>query len=110
MMEHEVGSIGPYRGAEAGSAADLTEEMDRLALTQALHDVDVANARVIDLTQRLVGAGRELSALREELAALQREHDELRTRHEQMQRSRAFKLADRIWAIRNIIQEGSRRR
>ena len=110
MMEHEVGGVSPYRGADAAADTSLTEDLDRLALTQALHDVDVANARVMDLTQRLIGAGRELAALREELASLQREHDDLRTRHGQMQRSRAFKLANRIWAIRNAIQEGSRGR
>lgn len=110
MMEHEVGSIGPYRGADAATGGNLTEQLDRLALTQALHDVDVANARVMDLTQRLIGSGRELAAAREELATLRREHDDLRTRHDQMQRSRAFKLANRIWAIRNAIQEGSRGR
>lgn len=82
---------------------DLSTEMDQLSLTQALHDFDVANARVADLTQRLIGTGRELAALREQLASLQREHEDLRSTHEQMQRSRAFKLASRIWAIRNAL-------
>lgn len=108
MMEHEVGSIGPYRADVQVARSDVESEIDRLSLAQALHDVDVANARVVDLTQRLIGAGRELAALREELASLQRDHDELRTRHEQMRRSRAFKLADRIWAIRNAVQERGR--
>lgn len=82
---------------------DLGAEMDRLSLTQALHDFEVANARVVDLTQRLIGTGRELTETRQQLAALQRQHDELRATHESMQRSRAFRLANRIWAIRNAL-------
>ncbi|MGI8684162.1 MAG: hypothetical protein ACR2MO_03540 [Acidimicrobiales bacterium] len=81
----------------------LGAEMDRLSLAQALHDFDVANARVVDLTQRLIGTGRELAAVREELAALQREHEELRSVHDRMQLSRAYKLANKIWAIRNAL-------
>ena len=34
----------------------LEEELDRLSLTQALVDADMATARVIDLTERLVDA------------------------------------------------------
>lgn len=83
--------------------ADVSGEMDELALVQALHDFEVANARVVDLTHRLVDMGRELAVLREELATLQREHGDLRLAHEQMQRSRAFKLANKIWAIRNAL-------
>ena len=100
MMEHEIPMMQPAPD-QLDASADLGAEMDRLSLSQALHDFDVANARVIDLTQRLIGTGRELAAVREQLASLQREHDALRTTHEQMQRSRAFKLANRIWAIRN---------
>lgn len=85
------------------SGADVGGEMDRLSLAQALHDFEVANARVVDLTQRLIGTGRELAAAREHLASLQREHEALRSTHEQMQRSRAFKLANKIWAIRNAL-------
>lgn len=86
-----------------GATADLGVEIDRLSLVQALHDFDVANARVIDLTQRLLGAGRELAAVREQLASLQREHEALRAAHEGMQRSRAYKLAHTIFAIRKAL-------
>lgn len=83
--------------------ADLEHELDRLSLSQALRDFEVANARVVDLTQRLVGASKELVAVRQELEMLRREHEELRSTHEQMRRSRAFRLASRIWAIRNAF-------
>lgn len=92
----------PVQGATA-PPADLEHELDRLSLAQALRDFDVANARVVDLTHRLIAAGDELKALRQELEGLRREHDELRTTHEQMRRSKAFKLASRIWAVRNAL-------
>ena len=84
-------------------AGDLAAEMDQLSLAHALHDFEVANARVVDLTQRLIGVSRELAAARTELASLQREHEELRAVHERMQLSRAYKLANRLWAIRKAI-------
>ncbi|HET7489412.1 MAG TPA: hypothetical protein VFJ85_15905 [Acidimicrobiales bacterium] len=96
-----MGRLEPYH--EEAPAGGLEAEMDRLSLTQALHDFEVANARVVDLTQRLIGTGRELTEAREQLASLQRRYDELRTTHETMQRSRAFRLANRIWAIRNAL-------
>lgn len=85
------------------TAADLQAELDEVSLTHALHDFEVANARVVDLTQRLITTSRELSTAREDLAELHRRHEDLRLTHEQMQRSRAFKLASRIWAIRNAL-------
>ena len=104
MMERDMTTnpLGP-RHLPAPPPTELEHEMDRLSLEQALRDVDVANARVTDLTQRLIGAGDELVALRTELEALRRQYEELRATHEQMRRSKAFKLADRIWAIRNAL-------
>jgi hypothetical protein len=103
MMEHDMSTgIDPRRIPDP-SPPELEREMDRLSLEHALRDFEVANARVVDLTQRLIGAGQELVALREELERLRREHEELRATHEQMRRSKAFKLAGRIWAIRNAL-------
>ena len=45
----------------ADTAGDI---IDRLSLQQALLDVEVANARVIDLTERLTASNAELRALR----------------------------------------------
>ncbi len=102
-MEHDVGTgTGPPPSDEI-SPTELERELDRLSLTQALRDFEVANARVLDLTQRLIAASNDLVAVRQELESLRREHDELRSTHEQMRRSRAFKLANRIWAIRNAL-------
>lgn len=96
----------PRHLRDAGATAtptDLEHELDRLSLAQALRDFDVANARVVDLTQRLIAAGDELAEARRELEELRRQHDELRSTHEQMRRSKAFKLANRIWAVRNAL-------
>lgn len=81
----------------------LQAQLDRLSLEQALRDVDVANARVADLTQRLIGLGDELLAARSDLDATRRELAELRATVDRMRSSRAFRLANRIWAVRNAV-------
>ncbi len=102
MTEHDMRMIKPdSEGTEP--AGDPAPDIDRLSLIHALHDFEVANARVVDLTQRLIGTGRELAAAKEDVAALQGEYETLRIAHEQIQRSRAFKLATRIGAIRNLL-------
>ena len=50
-------------------APDLEREMDRLSLVQALRDVEIANGRAIDLTQRLLEANEQILKLQEELKA-----------------------------------------
>ena len=104
-MEHDSGTgtdTGPSQRPDH-TANDLERELDRLSLTQALRDFEVANARVIDLTQRLIAATTDLVALRQELDALRESHEQLRTAHEQVRRSRAFKLASRIGRIRSAL-------
>lgn len=88
---------------ESEAQRELTAELDRLSLAQALRDVEVANARVADLTQRLIGAGDELVSTRRELDQLRREHDDFRATVDQMRSSKAFRLANRIWAVRNAL-------
>jgi hypothetical protein len=51
-------------------ASPITETIDRLSLEQALLDVEVANARVIDLTERLTTATAELRALRQQVSSV----------------------------------------
>jgi len=50
-------------------AETASDTIDRLSLQQALLDVEVANARVIDLTERLTASNVELRSLRQQLAA-----------------------------------------
>jgi hypothetical protein len=81
----------------------LQAELDRLSLEQALIDVEISTARVSDLTQRLLEAHRELARVRAELFDLQQRHDCLRRDHFGQQTSRAFKTAEKVWALRRAI-------
>ncbi len=105
MMEADMSMMEPAPDTVTGTAdaAEFGREMDRLSLMQAQHDFEVANARVVDLTQRLIGTGRELAVMRQQLTSLQREHEDLRLAHEEMQRSRAYRLAKKVWALRNMV-------
>jgi hypothetical protein len=58
-----------YTGSTSESTPPISEALDRLSLEQALRDVEVANARVIDLTARLTESHAELSELRRQLRA-----------------------------------------
>jgi hypothetical protein len=44
---------------EAGNTPKNPAELDRISLEQALKDFEIANARVVDLTKRLVESERE---------------------------------------------------
>lgn len=78
--------------------------LDELSLTQALLDFEVANARVLDLTQRLIEANQVIKALRTEADEIRAELTELKSVHERMQGSQAFRLASKIWALRNAVR------
>lgn len=83
--------------------ADVQQELDHLSLRQALMDTEAATARVIDLTERLVEARGQLVELRDELEHLRIEHEQYRAEQERVQSSSAFRLAKRIWAVRNAL-------
>jgi chromosome segregation ATPase len=59
---------------------ELERELDRLSLEQALRDLEAANARVVELTERLLGVSRELTDLRADLVTA--EEAVARARHE----------------------------
>jgi chromosome segregation ATPase len=82
----------------------LREAIDRLSLEQALRDFEVANARVLDLTQRLISANDKVVDQQRELDQLRVELAELRSVHEAMRGSAAFRIANRIWALRNALR------
>jgi hypothetical protein len=84
--------------------ASLREEIDRLSLEQALRDFEVANARVIDLTQRLISANDKVVGQQQELDRLQVELTQLRSVHEAMRGSAAFRIANKLWAMRNALR------
>ena len=74
---------------------------DSLSLQQALVDFEIANARVLDLTRRLMEAQAENSEMRAEVDRLRAEYQELARLHEAMKSSQAFRWANKIWALRN---------
>ncbi len=97
---HEAPSRNDIRELDTGSDAAI----DRLSLEQALRDVEIANGRVVDLTSRLLSVSEELADTRRELDVLQSDHDGLIELHLRMKGSHAFRLADRIWALRNLLR------
>ena len=85
-------------------ATPLEKEIGLLSLDQALRDFEIANARVIDLTQRLIAANNRVVALQRESDQSRLELTELRALHNAMRSSTAFRLADKIWALRNLLR------
>jgi regulator of replication initiation timing len=83
---------------------DLADQMDALSLRQALIDFEVANARTRDLTQRLVKLVEENGRLELELAELRAEIEAEREVWTQVKGSQAFRLASRIWNLRNALK------
>lgn len=83
---------------------DVGDILDELSLTQALLDFEIANARVIDLTHRLVEANRLIEELRQEVDDAHTELSELQSVHDRMKGSQAFRIASKIWALRNAVR------
>ena len=96
-------ALGPSQPASTQAEADIQQEIDRLSLTQALMDTEAATARVIDLTERLVEARGQLVELRGDLEHVLIESELYRVEQERIQSSRAFRWAERIWAVRNAL-------
>ena len=76
------------------TAAELDRELDRLSVEQALRDFEIANARTIDLTQRLVDLSHEVTDLREQLVAAQEAFAAARTENAAIRASATFRLAE----------------
>ncbi len=101
---------------------ELSAQIDRLSLEQALLDVEVANARVLDLTARLVEANQRIATLSNDVDLLRQEsaqvkvvaevevaavRDEMLAQqaHLDAQRSStAFRWAAKVWNLRNAIK------
>jgi septal ring factor EnvC (AmiA/AmiB activator) len=107
---------------ERSHAPSPADELDRLSLVQALRDFEVANGRVIDLTQRLVVTAEELATTREQLAAVRAERDELsakvddlvaqldelRETHDRTLQRKSVRVGDALWSAGRAVR--SRRR
>ena len=86
------------------TATDLNSELDRLSLTQALLDFEVANARVTDLTQRLMDAADEIAALKGELDRRTADLLEAQKAHREMVESKTWKIAKMIEGFRRLLR------
>lgn len=87
----------------APNGGTLQTEIDHLLLQQVLVDFEVANARVLDLTRRVMESHAEVAELRAALDRQRAEHVEFVRVHEAMKSSQAFRLAAKIWALRNAV-------
>lgn len=85
------------------ASTDLSHELDRLSLTQALLDFEVANARVTDLTQRLIEAANEIGSLHDELDRRTAQLAELDRAHRHMAESTTWRIAKGIEAFRRLL-------
>jgi predicted nucleic acid-binding Zn-ribbon protein len=70
-----------------------TADLDAISLEQALLDVDVANARVIDLTKRLTALTKELRSATTDLQKAKLRNRRLAAELEEIKGSRAFRSA-----------------
>src|SRR5690349_1563120 len=79
---------------------ELERELDRLSVEQALRDFEIANARTIDVTQRLADLSTEVRLLRERLVSLQEALAASRAENEAIRASATFRLAELSTKIR----------
>jgi hypothetical protein len=100
-----------------GRREPVEESLDRLSLVQTLRDFEVANGRVIDLTERLVVTSEELLAARLELDSTRAERDDLRARLDDLARRheallethartlerKSVKVGQAVWQARRAI-------
>jgi hypothetical protein len=96
-MSSEVSSAA----GEAGTT-ELERELDRLSLEQSLRDFDVANARAIDLTQRLVDLSKEVANLREQLVGAHAAVESARLENEAIRASLTFRMQGWVDRLRRL--------
>lgn len=108
--------------AAADAAADIVGAIDRLSLNQALLDVEIANARVLDLTARLVESNQRADGLRADLesvrssatnvsvqanadvAAMRCEMAVHQAYLDEQRSSTAYRWAAKVWNLRNALR------
>jgi hypothetical protein len=83
---------------------ELDADLDALSLDQALLDVEIANARVADLTQRLLEAGEQIRALTGALDAERVAHGASVARLAEMESSQAYRMALKLRSARSALR------
>jgi hypothetical protein len=90
--------------ARSADRQELAKQLDDISLEQALVDVEIATARVSDLTTRLLSARKDLIAAQEEAAYLRLEVKDLEAQLDAMYRSRSYALAQKIARVRDLLR------
>jgi hypothetical protein len=103
-MEDRTTAGQPTKEVEVNDDISLQRAVDQVSLEQALRDFDVANVRVIDLTRRLVASEREIVALQRQVDESALALRDLQAVHTAMQTSAAFRIASKIWNLRNALR------
>ena len=78
-------------------------DLDAVTFEQALIDVEIANERVRDLTHRLVASTATVTDLRARLNEAERRIGELEELREEVEGTNAYRLARRIWMVRDAL-------
>jgi hypothetical protein len=116
-------SLATVDGSRVGAdAEELGRRLDAVNLEQALIDVEIANARVLDLTARLVESNRRVLELQVQLdeartesrrvvaeaeAVVDSAHSEMAAHDaylEQQRSSTAYRWAAKVWNLRNALR------
>lgn len=97
--------------ALAMSAEELTRRLDRINLTQALLDFEIANARVLDLTSRVVDSNKRVLKLQAEADASRLALDgaradiaELQRRIVEVEESTTYRAAQKLGSLRRLLR------
>ena len=103
------GEVPPEETALTLNADELTRRLDRLNLTQALLDFEIANARVLDLTARLVESNKRVLTLqadndstRQALAGAHTDIAELQRRIAAVESSTTYKAAQKLSSVSRL--------
>jgi exonuclease VII small subunit len=86
------------------SDTSLDGQLGSLSLEQALLDFERANARVIDLTQRLLETSDQLVELKAKLRVATDELEAVRYENHMIKTSRAFKVMIALRKMRDFIR------
>ncbi len=105
----EPSDASPVAALSMG-ADELTRRLDRINLTQALLDFEIANARVLDLTARVVDSNKRVLKLQAEAEASRLALDGARTDIAELQRriaeveaSTTYKTAQKLGSLRRLL-------
>ncbi len=82
----------------------LEREMDRLSLEQAVRDFEIANARVVDLTQRLITANQRIVELQAMNDASETTLTAVQSLYAELAGSRAYQTAQKLGALRSLLR------